>query len=213
VLKEVGEPLHAALEEQANCALARALLAIDPAINTGPHGNIAHIMLCDVGCGGGTGGGGARHRQRSSNNEELGDITCFRHPLVAVDRRRDDDDDDNAVVSLIYAPQRVTSSAGAEGGLEIWWSYRPREHVLRLRQQQQQQQQQQQEEEEAQAQVAAAAAAAARESARVRLAAAVQEVLGVEECQRWPERRKQFWGLSTALSPPPPPPVRTRPRM
>ena len=34
VLKEVGEPLHLALEEQANCALARALLEIDPAINT-----------------------------------------------------------------------------------------------------------------------------------------------------------------------------------
>jgi hypothetical protein len=90
VLKQVGEPLLLAMEEQANCALARALLKIDPAINTGPHGNIAHVMLLDVGCQPVVDGGAdpSAARRRWEKSEVNGARFC--HPLPSAEGDCDD---------------------------------------------------------------------------------------------------------------------------
>ena len=76
-------------------------------------------------------------------------------------------------------------------GGDLWWSYRPRDHILQHEQE-------------------AAGGASPRQmlkhaqlqegydAARLRLAAAVQSVLGAA-CDSWSEGRKAFWGLSPAV--------------
>ena len=99
-------------------------------------------------------------------------------------------------MSLIYAPNRIwqwmpSQHVSVDGqvsgsGIDLWWSYRPREHILQH-----------------QRQHALSKADVARQTrkevayddAQLRLATAVEAVFGTHECRQWSAQRKAFWGL------------------
>ena len=106
---KVGEPLFAAVEEQAAAALARALLQIDPNINTGPHGNAAHVAVRCFGAG----------RTAGPTARSGGAEVEFHHRLDVLEEDE----------TLVWCPHRAHGLLDNAMDLHrrhIWWGYRPR---------------------------------------------------------------------------------------
>ena len=113
-LAAVGEPLFAAIEDQATCALARILLDIDPNLNTGPHGHAVHLVVE------GFGAQLPEEREVSAHGEAL---LSFRLWLGAA-----------GAEALVWSPRRLGGVLPADAGLPesgavLWWDYRPRAAV------------------------------------------------------------------------------------
>lgn len=113
LLKEVGEPLFAAIEDQAAAALARMLLQIDPNINTGPHGHAAHIVVRSFGARSAT----VVAPQPPINPHRAKAEVEFFHRLDLASEDK----------TLVWCPRRLGRDANrcpTQAG--IWWDYRPR---------------------------------------------------------------------------------------